>query len=104
MRFADLCAHIARTPDSELLLLGDAFDLTAAMPPARGLSAFGKALGIPIDDKPARTLAEVMTHIRENNPVALDALESLADEARVTLVPGNHDRHLGEAGPREFDL
>ena len=96
LRFADLCAHVARTPDSELILLGDVFDLTAAMPPPRGLSTFGKALGVPVDDKPARTLEQIMANIREHNRASLDALESLAAESRVTLVPGNHDRHLGE--------
>jgi UDP-2,3-diacylglucosamine pyrophosphatase LpxH len=39
--------------------------------------------------------------MRESNPVALGALEALASRARVTLVPGNHDRHLGESGGRE---
>jgi UDP-2,3-diacylglucosamine pyrophosphatase LpxH len=100
MRFADLCAHVARTPDSELVMVGDVFDLTAAIPPPRGLSTFGKEMGVPVDDKPARTLEQIMSSIRDHNRVALDALESLANDAKVTLVPGNHDRHLGEAGGR----
>jgi len=33
MRFAELCSFVARTPDSELLLLGDIFDVTASLPP-----------------------------------------------------------------------
>lgn len=101
LRFADLCAGIARNPDNELILLGDIFDLTAAYPPRKGLTAFGVALDVPLEDKPPRPLPAIMKTIRESNPVALDALESLAAEARVTLVPGNHDRHLGEPGGRE---
>ena len=100
-RFADLCAGVARSPDNELVLLGDIFDLTAAHPPRKGLTAFGVALDVPLEDKPARPLPAIMRAIRENNPVALDALEALSAEARVTLVPGNHDRHLGESGGRE---
>lgn len=95
-RFATLCRQIAQTPGSELVLLGDIFDLTAAMPPARGLGQFGRSLSVPIDDKPPRSLGAVMASIRANNPVALDALEALTREAKVTLVPGNHDRHLAE--------
>jgi UDP-2,3-diacylglucosamine pyrophosphatase LpxH len=97
LRFADLCTHVARTPGSELVLLGDIFDLTAAMPPLKGLDAFGRALDVPLDERPARDLASICAAIREGNPVALDALEMVCAEAPVTLVPGNHDRHL--AGP-----
>src|ERR1700737_4049017 len=89
MRFADLCFHVAKTPDSELLLLGDAFDLTAAFPPAKGLGSFGRALEVPIEDKELPTLRKVLERIRETNHVALDALEALAAESKVTLVPGN---------------
>ena len=97
MRLAELCSQVARTPDAELVLLGDIFDLTASIPPARGLAAFGRALEVPLDDRPPRDLGRICASIRENNPVALDALEALCDEAPVTLVTGNHDRHL--AGP-----
>jgi UDP-2,3-diacylglucosamine pyrophosphatase LpxH len=101
-RFAHLCNGVARAPpDAELVLLGDIFDLTAAHPPARGLTEFGRTLQVPIEDKPARDLPQIMQRIRESNPVAIDALEALSKEARVTLVPGNHDRHLGEPGGRE---
>jgi UDP-2,3-diacylglucosamine pyrophosphatase LpxH len=100
-RFAELCTGVARGPDNELVLLGDIFDLTAAHPPHKGLTAFGLALDVPIEDKPPRPLPSIMRSIRESNPVALDALESLSAVARVTLVPGNHDRHLAEAGGRE---
>src|SRR5258706_15521284 len=100
-RFADLCAGIAKGEDNELVLLGDIFDLTAAHPPRKGLTAFGVALDVPIEDKQPRPLAAIMRSIREANPVAMDALEALSNEARVTLGPGNHDRHLGEPGGRE---
>ncbi|MCA1825801.1 MAG: metallophosphoesterase [Myxococcales bacterium] len=101
LRFADLCAGIARGKDNELVLLGDVFDLTAAQPPRKGLTGFGLALDVPIEDKPLRPLPPVMRAIRENNPIALEALETLSQQAQVTLVPGNHDRHLGEEGGRE---
>ena len=101
LRFADLCAGIARNPDNELILLGDIFDLTAAHPPRKGLTAFGMALDVPLEDKPPRPLDAIMRAIRECNPIALDALEALSSEARVTLVPGNHDRHLAGDGGRE---
>ncbi|HVI38896.1 MAG TPA: metallophosphoesterase, partial [Gaiellales bacterium] len=101
LRFAELCGGIARNPDSELVLLGDIFDVTAACPPRKGLTQFGVSLDVPLEDKPARPLAAILRSIRENNPLAMDALEALAGEARVTLVPGNHDRHLGEQGGRE---
>lgn len=101
LRFADLCAGIARNPENELILLGDIFDLTASHPPRKGLTAFGLALDVPIEDKQPRPLPALMRSIREANPVALDALEALSREARVTLVPGNHDRHLAESGGRE---
>src|SRR5437870_3831195 len=94
LRFADLCSHVARHDDVELILLGDIFDLTASFPPARGVASFARRLRVPSAERPPRTLAEICASIRENNPVALDALEALATDAKVTLVPGNHDRHL----------
>ncbi len=101
LRFAELCANIGREPDSELVLLGDIFDVTAACPPHKGLTQFGLSLDVPLEDRPARPLPAILRSMREGNPVALDALEALAAQARVTLVPGNHDRHLGEPGGRE---
>ncbi|TMA28359.1 MAG: hypothetical protein E6J78_06865 [Deltaproteobacteria bacterium] len=99
-RLADLCAEIAKGDDNELILLGDIFDLTAAHPP-KGVAAFGRSLEVPLEDKPAPPLPSILAAIREYNPIALGALEALAGRAKVTLVPGNHDRHLGEAGGRE---
>ena len=100
-RLAELCAQIEREADGELVLLGDIFDITASYPPRKGLTQFGVALDVPIEDKPPRPLPAILRSIRESNPVAFEALESLSARARVTLVPGNHDRHLGEAGGRE---
>ncbi|HWE23795.1 MAG TPA: hypothetical protein VG496_07615 [Myxococcales bacterium] len=94
MRFAELCSFVGRTPDSELLLLGDIFDVTASLPPARGVTQFGRALEVPLEDREPRPLPGICASIRENNPVALDALEALCSDAPVTLVIGNHDRHL----------
>ena len=93
-----LCDDIGKIDGSELVLLGDIFDITAAMPPQRGLSAFGKAVGAPLEDGPRPPLPEVMQSIRAANPVTFEALERLLTRAQVTLVPGNHDRHLGEQG------
>jgi UDP-2,3-diacylglucosamine pyrophosphatase LpxH len=100
-RFIEVCTKVAEEPDSELVLLGDIFDLTAAIPPHKGLTQFGVSLDVPIEDKPPRPLPAVLRSIREGNPVSLQALEELAAKAKVTLVPGNHDRHLGEQGGRE---
>src|SRR3954447_10859978 len=94
-RFAELCDKVAHDPDSELVLLGDIFDVTAACPPHKGLTQFGLSLDVPLEDKPARPLPAILRSMREGNPVALGALEALAAQTRVTLVPGNHDRHLG---------
>ena len=99
-RFTEVCTRVASEPDGELILLGDIFDLTAACPPHKGLTQFGVSLDVPIEDKPPRPLPAVMKSIREHNPTALDALEKLSAQAPVTLVPGNHDRHLGEGGGR----
>src|SRR5207302_679539 len=94
-------AREASEPDGVLVLLGDIFDLTAACPPHKGLTQFGVSRDVPIEDKPPRPLPAVMKSIREHNPMALEALEKLSAQARITLVPGNHDRHLGEGGGRE---
>jgi UDP-2,3-diacylglucosamine pyrophosphatase LpxH len=100
-RLAELCTHVVREPDSELVLLGDIFDVTAACPPRKGLTQFGVSLDVPLEDKPPRPLPAILRNIRESNPIALDALEALSAQARVTLVPGNHDRQLADSGGRE---
>jgi UDP-2,3-diacylglucosamine pyrophosphatase LpxH len=96
-RLADLCADLTADDGAELLLIGDIFDLTSMQPPQKGLAAFARAVGMPELDRPRRTLLQMCRAIREANPLALGALEALAQELPVTLVAGNHDRHL--AGP-----
>ena len=100
-RIAELCQRVAADPDSELVLLGDIFDVTASLPPRKGVTEFGLALDVPIEDKPARPLDAILRGIRERNPISLEALERLSEVARVTLVAGNHDRHLADEGGRE---
>jgi UDP-2,3-diacylglucosamine pyrophosphatase LpxH len=100
-RLIEVCDRVASEPDSELVLLGDIFDVTASSPPHKGLTQFGVSLDVPIEDKPPRPLPAILRSIREANPVSIQALEELATKAPVTLVPGNHDRHLGEPGGRE---
>ncbi len=100
-RLSELCEQVARDPEGELILLGDIVDLTAACPPHKGLTQFGVALDVPIEDKPPRPLPAILRSIRESNPIAFEALEKLSGRAKVTLVCGNHDRHLGEPGGRE---
>ena len=100
-RFTEVCDRVSGEADGELVLLGDVFDLTAAIPPHKGLTQFGVSLDVPIEDKPPPPLPAVMRSIRESNPVALQALEDVSQKAKVTLVPGNHDRHLADAGGRE---
>jgi UDP-2,3-diacylglucosamine pyrophosphatase LpxH len=103
-KLADLCSHVARASDPELILLGDVFDVTAAVPPPRGLAQFARTLDVPIEERPPPSLAQTCASIRENNPIAFDALEALAGECKLTLVPGNHDRHLlGPDGPAAME-
>jgi UDP-2,3-diacylglucosamine pyrophosphatase LpxH len=96
-RLADLCADLTSEPGSELVLLGDIFDLTAMQAPRRGLGAFARALDLPELERPARSVAQMCAAIREHNPLAIEALEAASQEIPITMVPGNHDRHL--AGP-----
>ncbi len=100
-RIAELCERVASEPGSELVLLGDILDLTASIPPHKGVTQFGLSLDVPIEDKPARPLPAILRGIRECNPVAIEAIEKLSGRAPVTLVTGNHDRHLSEPGGRE---
>ena len=96
---AGLCRKL-RDGD-ELILLGDVFDFTAMTPPPRGLGRFFEKLEVPYQPRPARDLAALCAAAHESNPVALDALARLSQRVPVTLVPGNHDRHLGDPGARE---
>ena len=80
----------------ELVLLGDVFDFTAMSPPPRGLDRFFERMEMPQEPHPQRDLAGLCAAARRSNPVALGALARLSRRAQVTLVPGNHDRHLAD--------
>ncbi|HZX96401.1 MAG TPA: metallophosphoesterase, partial [Myxococcales bacterium] len=92
---AELCGRVARDEGSELVLLGDCFDFTAMQPPPKGLDRFFRSLDVPREAPRRRTLPELLDAVRSSNPVAFEALAQLARNARVTVVPGNHDHHLG---------
>jgi UDP-2,3-diacylglucosamine pyrophosphatase LpxH len=96
-RLAELCTELTSEPGGELILLGDIFDFTAMQPPPHGLGEYARALSMPEIVKPQRTLLEMCAAIREANQLALGALEAASAEIPITLVAGNHDRHL--AGP-----
>jgi UDP-2,3-diacylglucosamine pyrophosphatase LpxH len=91
---AALCERIARDEGSELILLGDTFDLTSMQPPPHGLARFFRKLEVPLSPPPKRTISELLTAIRESNPVTFDALDRVGKRAQVTIVPGNHDYQL----------
>ena len=95
-RLAALCEALG--DGDELILLGDVFDFTAMTPPPEGLARFFDKLEVPYAPRPSRDLAQLCAAARESNPVALAALAALSRRVPVTLVPGNHDRHLGEPG------
>jgi UDP-2,3-diacylglucosamine pyrophosphatase LpxH len=98
---AALCDEVRRR-EGELVLAGDIFDLTAAQPPKKGLGEFGERVGAPtIVDRSPRGLSAILGAMRENNPIACGAIERLAADRPVTLVAGNHDRHLLEPGAGE---
>ena len=98
---ARLCERIRQTPGAELVLLGDAFDLTAMLPPEHGLDDFSRRVGVPIEPPPRLPVEQMCARIARDNPIAIEALVKLAAEAPVWLVPGNHDRQLGEPGGAE---
>jgi UDP-2,3-diacylglucosamine pyrophosphatase LpxH len=98
---AELCERIARDEGSELILLGDTFDLTSMLPPPHGLARFFQKLGVPLTPPPRRPVLELLHAVRENNPVTFGALEALSKRAKVTIVPGNHD-YLIEEGMLGF--
>jgi UDP-2,3-diacylglucosamine pyrophosphatase LpxH len=92
---AELCGRVERDEGSELVLLGDCFDFTAMQPPPKGLDRFFRSLDVPRQVPPRRTLPQLLEAVRASNPVAFEALAQLAGKAPVTVVPGNHDHHLG---------
>ncbi len=97
----ELAALCRRLRDSdELILLGDVFDFTAMTPPPKGLERFFKKLDVPYQPRTGRDLKQLCASARQSNPVALKALAELSLRVPVTLVPGNHDRHLAEPGAR----
>ena len=91
----ELCGRVERDEGSELVLLGDCFDFTAMQPPPKGLDRFFRSLDVPREVPPRRTLPRLLEAVRGSNPVAFEALAQLAKKAQVTVVPGNHDHHLG---------
>jgi len=95
-QLASLCERVAQDEGAELILLGDSFDFTAMQPPPKGLGDFFRALDVPSNQPPHRTLAQLLAAVRESNPVGFEALCALAAVAPVTFVPGNHDHQLGE--------
>jgi len=96
-QLAELCDRIARDDGAELILLGDCFDFTAMQPPPKGLETFFKQLGVPREPPPRRALPALLAAVHESNPVAFEALAQLSQRAQLTIVPGNHDHHLGAA-------
>jgi UDP-2,3-diacylglucosamine pyrophosphatase LpxH len=48
-----------------------------------------------------RDVAQLCGRVREANPIAVAALSRLCSRVPVSLIPGNHDRHLGESGGAE---
>jgi UDP-2,3-diacylglucosamine pyrophosphatase LpxH len=98
---AELCSRLAEGPRAELVLLGDTFDLTAMLPPERGLETFSRRVECSIEPSPRRSTEEMLACIARDNPVALRALTQLSNRIPVFVVPGNHDRQLGEPGGAE---
>jgi len=95
---ASLCERIARDQGAELVLLGDTFDFTAMLPPPKGLERFFESLHVPLAAPPRRALPALLEAVSKSTPVGFDALARLSQRAQVTVVPGNHDRHLAEPG------
>ena len=95
-KLAELCERIARDDGAELILLGDCFDFTAMQPPPKGLERFFKELEVPREPPPRRPLPALLASVRESNPVAFEALAKFSQRAQLTVVPGNHDHHLGD--------
>lgn len=98
-RLQALCRSLGE--GDELILLGDVFDFTAMTPPQKGLPRFFRKLDVPHEPAAERELPQLCAAARKSNPVALKALSELSRRVPVTMVPGNHDRHLGDPGARE---
>ena len=98
---AALCGRLAEEPGAELILLGDTLDLTAMLPPERGLDDFSRRVRVPLEAPPLRSSAELCKAAVRGNQRAAAALAQLAERIPVFIVPGNHDRHLAEPGAEE---
>ena len=96
-----LCEQVRQRPGAELVLLGDTFDFTAMLPPEKGLEDFSRKVGVAIEPPPRLSTGQMCARIARDNPIAMEALVRVAAEAPLWLVPGNHDRHLGEPGAAE---
>jgi len=94
---AALCDRIARE-DAELVLAGDAFDLTSMTPPRKGLGRFYEKMDMRAEPPPRLPVADLFVRARGANPIAVEALARLSSRVPMTVIPGNHDRHLGEPG------
>ncbi|MFL5387840.1 MAG: metallophosphoesterase, partial [Myxococcales bacterium] len=94
---AALCDRIARE-GAELVLAGDALDLTSMTAPRKGLERFYEKMEMRTEPPLRRSLAELCARVREANPKAVEALGTLSVRVPVTLIPGNHDRHFGDEG------
>jgi len=97
---AALFETLARVPDAELVLLGDTFDFTSMQPPLRGLEHFCDALELPLEVQPARDVTAMLEAIAKANPIAFEALRTVAQRVPTTFVVGNHDWQLGNPEAR----
>jgi len=95
-----LCERIARE-GAELVLSGDAADLTSMTPPKKGLERFYERMEMRSEPPERRDVRQLCARVREANPTAVEAFSRLCSRVPVTLIPGNHDRHLGEGGGAE---
>ena len=96
-----LCARLAEEQGAELVLLGDTFDFTGMTAPRHGLDDFARKLGIELTPPPPRSTRQLCEAAACDNPQAVAALAQLSQRVPVLIVPGNHDRHLGEADGAE---
>ena len=97
---AGLCDRIARE-NAELIVAGDGIDLTSMTPPRKGLDRFYEKMDMRKEPPPRRDVPDLCARVREANPIAVEALAQLCSRVPVTVIPGNHDRHLGEPAGAE---
>src|SRR5579863_2713815 len=91
-------AEEIRAGGSELILAGDVLDLTGLQPPAKGLDEFfAKVLppeiAVPVR-VPMRSVTARVRAVQERFPLFFRALQPLAKEGRLHIIPGNHDFEL----------